>query len=61
MSILRVPVTSADHVQDPDAAPVTMVEYGDYECPFCGLAFPNVKLAQKRFGKKLRLYSGTSP
>ena len=54
MSFLRIPVTPADHVQGPDDAPVTMVEYGDYECPFCGLAFPNVKLAQKRFGKKLR-------
>jgi protein-disulfide isomerase len=54
MSLLRIPVTPADHVEGPDNAPVTMVEYGDYECPYCGLAFPNVKLAQKRFGKKLR-------
>ena len=54
MSRLRVPVTSADHIQGPIDAPVTLVEYGDYECPFCGLAFPNVKQAQKRFGKKLR-------
>ena len=54
MSLLRIPVTPADHVDGPDDAPVTMVEYGDYECPFCGLAFPNVKLAQKRFRKKLR-------
>ena len=54
MSHLRIPVTSADHIQGPDDAPVTLVEYGDYECPYCGLAFPNVKLAQKRFGDKLR-------
>jgi protein-disulfide isomerase len=54
MSLLRIPVTPADHVEGPDDAPVTMVEYGDYECPYCGLAFLNVKLAQKRFGKKLR-------
>ena len=54
MSFLRIPVTPADHVDGPNDAPVTMVEYGDYECPYCGLAFPNVKLAQKRFGKKLR-------
>jgi protein-disulfide isomerase len=54
MSRLRVPVTSADHIQGPMDAPVTLVEYGDYECPHCGLAFPNVKLAQKRFGKELR-------
>jgi protein-disulfide isomerase len=54
MSRLRVPVTSADHIQGPMDAPVTLVEYGDYECPFCGLAFPNVKQAQKRFGPQLR-------
>ena len=54
MSLLRIPVTSADHIQGPMDAPVTLVEYGDYECGFCGLAFPNVKLAQKRFAKKLR-------
>ena len=54
MSLLRIPVTPADHVEGPDDAPVTMVEYGDYECPHCGIAFPNVKLTKKRFGKKLR-------
>ena len=54
MSMLRTPVTSADHIHGPMDAPVTLVEYGDYECGYCGLAFPNVKLAQKRFGKKLR-------
>ena len=54
MSLLRIPVTPADHVDGPNDAPVTMVEYGHYECPLCGLAFPNVKLAQKRFGNKLR-------
>ena len=54
MSRLRVPVTSADHIQGPMDAPVTLVEYGDYECAYCGLAFPNVKLAQKRFATQLR-------
>ena len=54
MSLLRIPVTSADHIQGPTDAPVTLVEYGDYECGYCGLAFPNVKRAQKRFATKLR-------
>jgi protein-disulfide isomerase len=54
MSVLRIPVTQADHVQGPPNAPVTMVEYGDYECAFCGLAHPIVKRLKRHFGKQLR-------
>ena len=53
MSSLQVPVTSADHVQGDLAAPVALVEYGDYECPACGMAFPIVKQVQKHFGKRM--------
>ena len=54
MSILQIPVTSADHIQGDPHAHVTLVEYGDYECPSCGLAYPIVKAVQKHFGKRLR-------
>lgn len=54
MTMLRIPVTLGDHILGPLDAPVTLVEYGDYECPSCGLAFPNVKRVQKRFAKHLR-------
>ncbi len=54
MSKLRIPVGPADHIAGPADAPVTLVEYGDYECPYCALAFPNVKRVQKRLGKELR-------
>jgi protein-disulfide isomerase len=54
MSKLRVPVTSEDHAQGPADAPVTLVEYGDYQCPHCGHAYPIVKQLQRRFGNKLR-------
>jgi len=54
MAVLKVPVTSKDHIQgDPDA-PITLVEYGDYECPFCGRAYYVIKEVQNQFGSKLR-------
>jgi protein-disulfide isomerase len=54
MAELRVAVTPKDHVQGPDDAPITLVEYGDYQCPYCGQAYPIVKRVQKHFGKTLR-------
>jgi len=51
---LRVPVTDRDHMQGSASAECTLVEYGDYECPHCGHAYPIVKRVQKHFGKKLR-------
>jgi protein-disulfide isomerase len=52
--MLKVAVTAEDHAQRPESAPVTVVEYGDYECPHCGHAYPIVKQVQKHFGKRLR-------
>lgn len=54
MAKLKVPVGPDDHVQGPANAPATLVEYGDYECPHCGHAYPIIKALQKRFGKQLR-------
>jgi protein-disulfide isomerase len=51
---LRVPVGEDDHIQGSSEAKCTLVEYGDYECPHCGHAYPVVKRVQKHFGKKLR-------
>jgi protein-disulfide isomerase len=51
---LKVPVSVDDHVQGDDHALVTLVEYGDYECPHCGHAYPIVKRVQEHFGRGLR-------
>jgi protein-disulfide isomerase len=43
-----------DHIQGPADAAVTLVEYGDYECPYCGAAYPIVKQVEARMGERLR-------
>lgn len=47
---LAVPVTDRDHLQGPADASVTLLEYGDFECPHCGAAHPVVKEIQARMG-----------
>jgi len=37
------PISTSDHVTGPAKAPVTIIEYGDFECPACGLYFPFVE------------------
>lgn len=53
MSDLKVPVTTSDHMQGPADAPVTLVEYGDYECPYCGEFNEVMKAVQARMGGQL--------
>jgi protein-disulfide isomerase len=58
---LAIPVGKDDHVLGPADAPVTLVEYGDYQCPACGAAYPMVKAIQKRLGAKLRFVFRNMP
>jgi protein-disulfide isomerase len=51
---LTVPVSERDHVLGPATAPVTLVEYGDYECPFCGAAHKSVEQVLQVMGNDLR-------
>ena len=52
---LTLPVSEdRDHIQGSAEAAVTLVEYGDYECPYCGAAYPIVKELQSRLGDGLR-------
>ena len=52
---LTVPVSKdRDHIQGPASAAVTLVQYGDYECPYCGEAYPIVKDVQAQMRDRLR-------
>ena len=50
---LVVPVSERDHIKGAFDAPVVLVEYGDFECPHCGRAYPIVKAAQRALGDDL--------
>ena len=50
---LVMPEAKHDHIQGPIDATLALVEYGDYECPYCGEAFPIVKAIQQRLGNRL--------
>jgi protein-disulfide isomerase len=52
---LTVPVSERDHILGPATARVALLEYGDYECPFCAAAHPIVKQVQQVMGDDLRL------
>jgi protein-disulfide isomerase len=52
---LTPPVSGRDHVQGRPEAAVTLVEYGDYQCPYCGAAHAVIKALQRDLGRNLRL------
>lgn len=58
---LVIPVGKDDHVLGPADAPVTLVEYGDYQCPACAAAHPMVKVILKILGAKLRFVFRNMP
>jgi formate-nitrite transporter family protein len=51
---LALPVGARDHAIGASDAPLTLVEYGDFECPFCGMAYPELKRIRERLGQRLR-------
>lgn len=53
MPTLKVPISADEHIQGVIDALVLLVEYGDYQCPYCALAHPIIKMLQKKFGKQL--------
>jgi protein-disulfide isomerase len=55
------PVGADDHSIGPDDAPVTLVEFGDFECSYCGMAYPIVKQMQDAMGNQLRFVFRSFP
>jgi len=54
LATLTPSVGRRDHIQGRSTAAVTLVEYGDYQCPFCGNTYPIIQKLQKQFGDQLR-------
>ena len=54
MSTLKPSVSEKDHVQGGESSPVEIVEFGDYECTYCGDAYPVVKEIQEAFGDQIK-------
>ncbi|CAN5586570.1 DsbA family protein [soil metagenome] len=51
--MLHIPVSADDHLQGNPDAPIILVEYGDYECPHCGHAYPIIKQVQAHYGDRM--------
>ena len=54
MAKLQDQVTAEDHIQGDEGAEVTLVEYGDYQCPHCAIGHVVVKRLQRHFGSRMR-------
>ena len=50
---LTVPVSARDHIAGSPDAPLQLLEYGDYECPFCGMAYPVVEAVRQTLADRL--------
>jgi len=53
-TILRPPINERDHVAGAADAPITLVEFGDYECPFCGRAEGVIRALRQQLGGRMR-------
>ena len=51
---LTPPLGADDHVDGPPHAPLTLVMYGDFQCPYCAAAQPIVRRVRERLGDRLR-------
>lgn len=49
-----LPLDATDHVRGPASATVTVIEYGDFQCPYCRAAYPAVKILLQEFTGRVR-------
>lgn len=56
-----IDVHGDDHVRGPVDAPVTLLEYGDFECPYCRAAEPAIAALLERYGDRLRFVFRSFP
>jgi protein-disulfide isomerase len=54
MTQLIPAVSSNDHILGNPGARIELVEYGDYECPYCGRAYPIIKGIQRNLGNEMK-------
>jgi protein-disulfide isomerase len=57
----KVPVSAAQPQHGPADAPITIVEFSDFECPFCGRVLPTLKELESTYGKKIRVVWRNQP
>ncbi|HEX5894192.1 MAG TPA: DsbA family protein, partial [Solirubrobacterales bacterium] len=53
MTELTPPLSAEDHVEGPDRAPLELVMYGDFQCPYCAAAYPIVSRVRARLSGRL--------
>ncbi len=53
MARLTVGIQDSDHILGPENAPVKLVEYGDFQCPYCGAAYPILQKIIRQMGDRL--------
>ena len=59
--MLQPPVSITENIRGNISAPVLLVEYGDFQCPHCRLAYPHVKKILMDFGEKVAFVSRNFP
>jgi len=54
-TIQKTPITTEDWIRGKKDAPVTILEYGDFECPYCGMAYPELEAVLEEAPAAVRL------